>query len=437
VFTNSNPRPAKGSFDRRNFLQVGSVGLLGLSLEHCLAQRSTTASEKGSARAKNVIMIFLSGGPPTIDMWDMKPDAPLAIRGEFQTRDTSVPGVRICEHLPLLAKEMHRVTLVRSLTHTIAEHTQGTAYVMTGNRPNPAFEWASLGSLSASLFESKQGVPVYMTMGSVASAGAGELGNSFNPFEVATAEGRGNERNVGRIGLPAGFTVTDLERRQKVLERLDRRMRELDATPLPKQLGQFQRDAFEILRTDKINKALDLENESEARRKQYGGSFIGQSTLAARRLIEAGARFVTIGIGDWDTHANNFTRLRTSLLPQLDTALAALLADLGDSGLLDETIVYCTGEFGRTPQVNSTAGRDHWSRAMSALLAGGGFRPGLVYGETTADGSEPAQLACSPDDLSASIFQQLGFAPNHQVQTQGGRPIALFRNGRAIEGLVS
>lgn len=431
MLTNCISRPT-----RRNFLQVGSVGLLGLSLEGYLAQRAAVASEKTTAKARNVIMIFLTGGPPTIDMWDMKPDAPASIRGEFQPRETSVPGVQICEHLPLLAKEMHRVTLVRSLTHTIAEHTQGAAYVMTGNRPNPAFEYASLGSLSAGLLESKQGVPVYMSMGNVPNQGAGELGNSFNPFDVSISEGRGAP-NPSRIGLPAGFTVTDLERRQRVLERIDQRMRELDATPLPKQLGQFQRDAFEILRTDKINKALDLESEVEARRKSYGESFIGRSALAARRLIDAGARFVTVGFGDWDTHVNNFTRLRTSLLPQLDAALAALLNDLGESGLLDETIVYCTGEFGRTPSVNASAGRDHWSRAMSALLAGGGFRGGFVHGKTTGDGSEPEFSPCSPDDVSASIFQQLGFAPTHQLPTQAGRPVALFRNGHVIEGLAS
>lgn len=380
-------------------------------------------------------MIFLTGGPATIDMWDMKPDAPAGIRGEFRPRKTTVPGVQICEHMPRLAAAMKHATLVRSVSHTIAEHTQGVEYVMTGNRPTPAVDFASLGSLAARLLESSGGVPAYMTLGTVGSSGVGDLGAALNPFAIAAAGGGGSKKRSNQLGLPDGFTVSDLDRRQQVLARLDQRMRVLEAAELPQQLDRFQQHALDILRSDKINQAMDTSRDSAS--DQYGPSVLGRNVLAARRLVEAGARFVTVGFGDWDTHANNFARLSTTLLPELDRALGAILTDLDQRGLLHETIVYCTGEFGRTPGINSGAGRDHWARSMTALVAGGGLRAGTIYGATDADGAEPIADACTPDDLSATVFYQLGFAPDHQVALRSGRPLALFRDGRVLKGLIS
>jgi hypothetical protein len=244
------------------------------------------------------------------------------------------------------------------------------------------------------------------------------------------------ERNSGdKIGLPAGFTAADLDRRRRLLNRLDRKLDGFPSADLPPQLDRFEQEALEILRSDKINQALQVDVEPPETRERYGRSPLGGQLLAARRLVEAGARFVTVGHGDWDTHANNFTRLQSALLPQLDTALSALLVDLQDRGLLRETIVYCTGEFGRTPAVNSAAGRDHWARTMTALIAGGGFRRGSVYGATDETGSEPISGACSPDDLSATLFAQLGFPPTHALTTRTGRPVPLFRHGVPIAGL--
>jgi uncharacterized protein (DUF1501 family) len=204
-----------------------------------------------------------------------------------------------------------------------------------------------------------------------------------------------------------------------------------------KQLGTFGQQAFDILRSDKINQALDTQREPESIRTRYGGATLGRELLAARRLVEAGARFVTVGFGDWDTHANNFERLRGTLLPQLDVALSALLEDLAQRGLLSETIVYCTGEFGRTPLVNGNAGRDHWAHTMTALVAGGGLKAGYVHGATDADAYEPTAAPCSPDDLSATLLGQLGFAPTQTVPGRAGRPLSLFRNGQVVEGLVA
>jgi hypothetical protein len=425
---------------RRSFLRVGTAGLAGLSLAGALRRgvAAPTSTDNSKSSAKNVIMVFLGGGPATIDMWDMKPDAPEAIRGEFRPSQTSVAGLQICEHMPLLSEKMHLCTLVRSLAHTIAEHTQGTAYLMAGNRPNPSVDYPSLGSLAAHLLPSATGMPPYFAIGGVASAGAGELGTALNPFEISGVGPRRNkEKNQTLLGLPEGFTVEDLSRRQQVLARIDERMRLLEASPLSRELDRFQQQALDILRSDKVNKALNVASEKEAVRDSFGPSTVGQNLLAARRLLEAGTRFITVGFGDWDTHANNFARLRNTLLPELDRGLAALVADLDERGLLSETIVYCTGEFGRTPGVNSSAGRDHWARSMSALLAGGSLRHGFVYGATDETGHEPLADPCSPDDVSATIFDQLGFAPAHQIPTPAGRPVSIFREGRVLRELVA
>jgi hypothetical protein len=369
-------------------------------------------------------------------LWDLKPEAPEKVRGEFRPIETAAPGVRICEHLPRLARQMHRAALIRSVTHTIAEHTQGQAYVMTGNRPRPAAESPSLGSLSAALLPTSRGTPVNITLGRVPSSSAGELGAMYNPFEVALPDGRVAQATSEAVGLPEGFTTADLERRRQVLARLEERFTQQGPNTLPRQLQQFQHDALEILQSDRIRGALDVDREPDTTRELYGTSVAGRAALVARRLLEAGGRFVTIGFGDWDTHDNNFTRLRNTMLPQLDQALAALIEDLSSRGLLEETIVYCAGEFGRTSHINSNAGRDHWSRAMTVLLAGGGIRGGAVVGTTDEFASDPTDRPCSPDDVSATLFHQLGFAPTRQVQTPSGRMIPLFRNGTVITELL-
>ena len=238
------------------------------------------------------------------------------------------------------------------------------------------------------------------------------------------------------ITLPDGFTVSQLESRNRLLESFDAGFKALDEADLPASLDKFHQQALDILRSDKTKKAFDLEQEPQSVRESFGQNPFGQSALAARRLVEAGVRFVTVGLGGWDTHAGNFRTLRTQLLPQLDQTLAALIGDLDAKGLLDSTIVYCAGEFGRTPRINSLAGRDHWARSMAVLLAGGGFPKGYVHGSTDAHGNAPDADPCSPDDVSATIFQQLGIAPNHEVTTTSGRPVAIFREGKVIEKLV-
>jgi hypothetical protein len=425
---------------RRDFLKLGTAGLLGLGLADLLRLEAGAAStRKARRKASGVIMVWLAGGPATIDMWDLKPTAPENIRGEFRPIATSARGVQICEHLPRLARLMDRCTLVRSLHHNIPEHGVGTTYLTTGNRPSATLQYPSLGSLAARVLPPPQGLPSYVTFSALRaggfSGGAGYLGTAYNPFEVEGDPRRARLRVPG-VSLPDGFSLHDLDRRNKLLETFDESFRALDRSDLPASLDRFHRQALDILRSDRTRKAFDLDQESASLRDTYGRNPFGQSALVARRLIEAGVRFVTIGIGGWDTHLNNFTTLRFQLLPLLDRTLSALIADLDTRGLLASTVVYCAGEFNRTPRVNSAAGRDHWARSMAVLLAGGGFPRGLVHGSTDGQGMAPAADPCSPDDVSATIFHHLGVEPRHEVHTTSGRPLAIFREGKVIGNLL-
>jgi hypothetical protein len=427
-------------FYRRDFLRVGAAGLAGLSLAEVLRHeaRSAPAHIKGKARA--VILVWLGGAPATIDMWDLKPDAPENIRGDFKPIPTKAAGVRISEHLPKTAAVMDRCVLVRSLHHSIPAHGPGTVYMATGHLPTPAMEYPSLGALAAKVLPAPVGVPPYIQFNDARASGfvggAGYLGPAYNPFEVAGGPDRGKPRVEG-ISLPEGFTVSQLNDRKALRDRFDAHFKALDEAEVPASLDRFQQQALDILRSDKTRKAFDLSQEKDSVREAYGRLPLGQSALAARRLVEAGARFVTVGMGGWDTHAGNFQTLRNALLPVLDQALSALIGDLDAHGLLESTVVYCAGEFGRTPAINNLAGRDHWARSMAVLLAGGGLRKGHVHGRTDGQGEAPSSDPCSPADVAATLFHLLGVAPKHEIQTPSGRPMAIFRDGKVIEGLVA
>jgi len=421
-------------FHRRDFLRLGTSGLFGLGLADLLRLQAQGAGKTGK-KAASVIMVWLAGGPATIDMWDLKPEAPENIRGEFRPIATSAPGVRICEHFPKIAKVMDRCALVRSLHHNIPEHGVGTVYMTTGNRPTPALEYPALGALASRLLTAPVGLPSYVTFSGFSGPGPGYLGNGSAAFEVQGSPERGKLRVQG-MALPPGFSPEELDNRDKLRNTFDAAFKALDQADLPASLDKFHQQAVDILRSDKTRKAFDLDRETVAVRDNYGRTPFGQSALAARRLIEADVRFVTIGLGGWDTHLGNFRTLRDQLLPQVDQVLSALVSDLDGRGMLDSTIVYCAGEFGRTPAVNGGAGRDHWARSMAVLLAGGGFKKGYVHGSTDAQGMAPVLDPCSPDDVAATIFQRLGIEPRREVFTTSGRPIAIFREGKVISNLI-
>ncbi len=434
----------QGGPSRRDFIRFGSAGLLGLGLADLLRLQAT-ASEKGRQRADSVLMIWLSGGPSTIDMWDLKPDAPEGIRGQFRPISTTVPGTRIGEHLPRMARTVNKVTLVRSLQHTLPVHGPGSVYMTTGNSPIGSLTFPSLGSLAARLLPGQPDLPSYVAVGGKGSATyAGYLGAAYNPFIVEglspgkTGKVASTSKPLVRgVVLPTGFTLEQLENREKLLRGFDRGLAALEQAPgLGDGLDTFHKKALEILRSDRTRRALELDREPESLRERYGLTSFGQGALMARRLIEAGVRFVTLGLGGWDTHINNFTQLKT-LLPQLDQTLSALVEDLADRGLLERTIVYCAGEFGRTPKINPQAGRDHWARAQTVLLAGGGFKGGCVHGSTDKQGMAPASDPCTPDDVAATLFSCLGIDPHRELTTDTGRPVQLFREGRVLEKVLA
>ena len=438
-------------FARRDFLKLGAAGLFGLSLPQLLqlearaTEQAQTSGRPRNNRATSVIMVWLAGGPATIDMWDLKPGAPDGIRGEFRETNTNVAGVRISEHLPRMAQVMDKCTVIRSLHHTIPAHGPATVFMTTGNRPTPALQYPALGSLATRLLPAARGVPPYVTFSELRNGSAGQagyLGTAYNPFVVEGAGGRGRgaaaNLRVRGITLPTGFTLEQLENRDRLLRGFDRGFEALDrSADLADGLDAFHRQALEILRSDRTRNAFNLGLESDSLRQRYGTTPFASGVLAARRLVEAGVRFVTISLGGWDTHGQNFNALRTRLLPQLDQALSALIGDLSERGMLDRTVVYCAGEFGRTPRVNRNNGRDHWSRSMAVLLAGGGFRRGLAYGTTDTQGMAPATEPCTPDDVSATIFQTLGLDAHQELMTPTGRPVQLFREGRVLPRVLS
>jgi hypothetical protein len=432
-------------FHRRDFLTVGSAGALGLTLPGFLAAEAKARENgdvAGKAKAKGVILLWLAGGPATIDMWDNKPEAPEGIRGEFKNIKTNVGGIEFAETLSKTAQVAHKLTVVRSLYHTIPSHGPATVFMTTGNKPTAAIQYPAMGSLAAKLLKTEVGVPPYVTFSDLrnGSAGlAGYLGTGYNPFVI---EGNGNGRNgagfsVRGLTLKGTFTLEDLEKRDRLLQKFDGGLAGLDkSNDLVDGLDTFHQQALDILKSDKTRKALDVNSEKPAVREMYGTTPFGQGALAARRLMEAGVRFATVSLGGWDTHGQTFQAHKTRLMPTLDQVLSALVKDLDDRGLLDSTIVMCAGEFGRTPKINKNNGRDHWARSMACVLAGGGFKKGYVHGSTDASGMAPATEPCTPDDIGSTIFHNLGIAHTTELQTPTGRPMQLFREGKVVEKIL-
>jgi Protein of unknown function (DUF1501) len=442
------PRTDCEGFHRRDFLSIGAAGALGLSLPAMLAAEAKARSkgdETAKPKAKGVILLWLAGGPATIDMWDNKPEAPEGIRGEFKSIKSAVSGIEIAETFPKVAAVADKATFVRSLYHTIPSHGPASVFMTTGNKPIAAAQYPALGSIAAKLLKTDMGIPPYVTFGDLRNGqagGSGYLGTGFNPFVIegngAGGKGGGGGFSVRGLTLKGTFTLEDLEKRDALLRKFDSGFDGLDkSNDLVDGLDTFHQQALEILKSDKTRKALDLSAEKQPTRDLYGNTPFGQGALAARRLIEAGVRFATVSFGGWDTHGQTFNAHKTKLAPTTDQVLSALLKDLDDRGILDSTIVMCAGEFGRTPKINKNAGRDHWARSMACVLAGGGIKKGYVHGSTDASGMAPASEGCTPDDVASTIFHNLGIEPNTELQTPTGRPMQLFREGKVIEKILA
>jgi hypothetical protein len=425
---------------RRDFVQAGLLGTglfatgnLGLSN---FLRRAAAGEVQSNAKAKQAIFVYLGGGPTHLDTFDLKPDAPEEIRGPFKPIDTNVSGLQISEHLPLLAKCADKYTVVRGVSHTLAAHDLGTRYMNTGNRPLPSLVHPAYGAVVARELGGPADLPPFVAVPNTPQR-SGYLGVQYAALETTTQPTLGMPFAVRGIALDEGVTVEQVEDRRKLLKQLDTTFDEVAASSrLVSGLDRFSAQAHDIIRSPKARTAFDTSLEPAPIAERFGASKFGQSCLLATRLIEAGVTFATVSFSGWDTHSGNFKNCQESLLPALDQGLSALFVTLAERGLLDSTLVYVTGEFGRTPKINEKAGRDHWPRAMFTLFAGGGIPGGRVLGASDAKGQEPASVGYSPDQLAATFYRTLGIDHRKEYDTPSGRPVMIVRDGSIIQELL-
>jgi hypothetical protein len=410
-----------------------------------------------------MILVFLTGGPSHLDMLDPKPDAPAEVRGEFAPMATSVPGIRISEHLPGLAKRMERLAVIRSMTHKNNGHLPATHWVLTGH-PMPGLpvdsgadkirsrgDWPSFAS-AVNYFRPRQdgipngvNLPTYLQEGPLLWPGqySGLLGPKHDPWQITDDPSKPNFR-VQNLSLPAGFSLDRLRTRRALLDCVNGQQDRLSRLAETQSLADQQRDAFTLLTSGGFAEAFRMDLEPQAVRDRYGKHMFGQSLLLARRLVEAGVPVVQANMGivqTWDTHGDNWNRLKNALLPPLDQGVCALLDDLHDRGLAEDTLVLMVGEFGRSPKISrldgqGSAGRDHWAEVFSAAFAGAGVRGGQVIGASDAQGGSPATQGYTPDDLGATVYHLLGIDPGAEFIDREGRPQRL-NSGQIIEPLFT
>jgi hypothetical protein len=376
-------------------------------------------------------------------MWDMKPDAPVEYRGEFSSIETDIPGYRVCELMPNLAKICRKLAILRTVYHTDGEHSQASHTMLTGYGPtkgDPANEVPSCGSIVAKeLGPRASGMPPYVaTQTAFRSGYASYLGVEYNPFETHGYP-TSSEFKVRNLQLPRGVNDDRMARRRGMLDRFDVLRGEADATGTLDGIDVFRRQAVDLVTSSSVQQAFDLNQESAATREKFGrNSTPGQSALLARRLVEAGARYVTVRTDfgrPWDSHTNNFADHRV-MIPGYDRLVATLIADLEERGLLETTLVMVTGEFGRTPKINNNAGRDHWPNCFTVVMAGGGLKPGIVLGESNARAEIPKERPISHQDVLATMYHQLGIDYRKTYQNEADRPVAILNVGEPIREIL-
>lgn len=472
------PRRFCNGLTRRDALKAGGLSLLGSAFGLPSLPEADGRESSRDGKARKVLFLFLHGGAPTQDMFDLKPDAPAEVRGEFKPITTSAPGIQICEHLPQMARWMHKAAIVRSVNHKAGCHN--TLPTFTGyaepipdvSSLNPNYP-PSIGSVCEYLKGDAGGLPAYVCLPTHLGYGdaahrpgpyAGFLGQRYDPFisEVNPYVPKDASRPFLREhplivqGLPTipngmlmdGLTLDRLNKRQSLVQQVDDQLRRADDQPAWAGYGRTRARAFDMLTSAQLRAAFDLDREDPRLRDRYGRTMFGQSCLIGRKLIQSGVRFVNVfweyfsqrlGIPDfgWDTHEKNFILLRDHFLPWLDQTYAALLEDLQCLGLLDETLVVLISDFGRTPRVNATAGRDHWSYCYSVVFAGAGIRGGSVYGASDKQAAFVRDNPISPADVCATIYQCLGIDPDMPVHDRAGRPHPVAQGGKAIQGILA
>jgi hypothetical protein len=448
----SAPRP----ISRRRALQLGTAGIAGLTLPGLLRAESQSRRSDREPSADACIVIFLDGGPSHHDMWDMKPDAPAEIRGEFKPIASSVPGLMLSEHLPRMAKVMHCATLIRSVHHSVNNaHAAAVYTALTGHdrgeigggaKPT---DYPAIGSVMGLCRPPESAVVPYVSMPYITQEGAGGppqpgffggwLGRTRDPLFIR------RDPNAPDFGMPELRPGKDVDP-----QRMDARkflMSSLGGSApkndrLLQDMEAFQAKAFDLLTSEPTRKAFQIEQEPLKVRDSYGRNIYGQSVLLARRLIEAGTRVACISWAPdanatWDTHGNNFKKLKGELLPQLDMAVSSLLHDLDDRGMLERTVVAIMGDFGRSPKINGGAGRDHWNFCYSLMLAGGGFKGGYIHGASDRIGARPSRNPVGPADIIASIYQCLGIAHDLELRDRLQRPYVLCPWGEPVREILA
>ncbi len=424
---------------RRDFIRVGAITgfSLGFSLQNFLAHAATAPVAAGKGKAKAAIFVRLGGGPSHMDTFDLKPDAPETHRGEFKPIATNVDGVQISEHLPKLAKCADKFAILRGVSHTLAAHELGSLYMGTGNRPLPSLKFPSYGSVVAKELGSAPELPAFVAVPSQGNNPTGYLGVEYGPFDTGSTPQPGKPMEIRGLAL-RGVTIEDVDRRQNLVSRYDNAFGDFaKEDKILAGMDEFGRKAYAMMRSTKAREAFDLSKESAGITSLFGNDQFSQSCLLATRLVESGVKFITLNLGGWDTHSDNFNALKNKQLPQLDGGLSGLFQALALRGLLDSTLVYVTGEFGRTPKINQRAGRDHYPRAMFTLLAGGGIKMGQVVGASDEKGEGPKDQAITPDDIAATFYTALGIDPRKEYQTPSGRPVMITRYGTPIKELLA
>ena len=432
--------PLASDYSRRGFLQVGLLGGLGLTLPQFLQMEAKGAQKDYKTRegvAKSVIQIFLPGGMAHQESWDPKPFAPSEYRGPFSPINTTIKGEKFSQYLKATAKVADKMTIIRSMAHGEAAHERGTHNMFTGYKPSPALEYPSIGAVVAHELGVRNSLPPYVCVPSVPNefANSGYLSSAYGPFAIGADPSR-EDFKVRDLNLPSGVDDKRFSRRRSLLETVDNHFRELEKSDALDSMDAFYQHAYSLISSQQAREAFNLKAEPEAIREKYGMNQPGQRMLLARRLVEAGTRFVSLTAGGWDHH-DNIKSAMSRTLPPVDQALATLISDLDERGLLESTLVMVTSEFGRTPKINATGGRDHWPRVFSVALAGGGTQRGMIYGSSDALGAEPEEDRVEIEDLATTVYNQLGITGDKELMSPGDRPIEIVDGGNVIDGILA
>lgn len=432
--------PLERYTSRREFLYVGMLGGLGLTLPQFLRQQAAAATKSYALHepvAQGIIHIFLPGGMAHQESFDPKPLAPAEYRGPFGAINTNVAGVQFGEKMTEMAKIADKVTVIRSMSHGEAAHERGTHNMFTGYRPSPAIEYPSIGSVISHELGSRNDLPPYVCVPSVPNeyANSGYLSSAFGPFALGSDPAQANFQ-VRDLALPKGVDEKRFNRRRSLLETVDHHFRTLEESDALDSMDAFYQHAYKLISSQNAREAFNLAVESEATKEKYGKNAAGQRMLLARRLIEGGVRMVSLTAGGWDHHDNIKAGIEGNM-PSFDKALAALINDLDERGMLDTTLVMVTSEFGRTPKINPTAGRDHWPRVFSTMLAGGGMKRGYVHGSSDSLGGEVDTDRVGIEDLATTVYHQIGINADKELMSPGARPIEIVDGGNVLDALLA